>query len=216
MIRPALAFVPLNCIPLRLRHTFSLVHIESAHRTRATRRSGEFSFLSTSPPIVFASQNALSTFADEHGLSGEQAAKFERYFELLTEWNTRMNLTSIVEREKVFSDHFSDSLSLRRFISTMSSANKRQADAPLKLVDVGTGAGLPGIPLAIACSPPNLHVTLLEATAKKARFLETVVAELSLPNVTVLCGRAEELGQERKLRESYRIAVARCDFRTPR
>src|SRR5919199_1970894 len=116
-------------------------------------------------------------------LTPEQLASFETFFRLLREWNERVNLTAIVEYTDVQVKHFLDSLSVARALLPQQLDNKR-------LIDVGAGAGFPGVPLAIAF--PYLQVTLLEATGKKVRFLDELTRELGLQNVTALKGRAEE------------------------
>jgi len=128
------------------------------------------------------------------GLSQEQISKFEVYLELLLEWNNKFNLTAITDRDEIEEKHFLDSIEIVKFFDLN---NKT-------LLDVGSGAGFPGIPLAIAV--PSLNVTLLEANGKKITFLQEVVKKLNLGNVKVVQGRAEELNS----RESYDIVTARA------
>lgn len=126
---------------------------------------------------------------------------FEAYYHLLLEWNQQVNLTAITEYTEVQVKHFLDSLAAAPLIARAAPQNKR-------LMDVGAGAGFPGAPLAIAF--PELRVTLLEATAKKVRFLDTLTRELPLENVTAVHARAEEFAHNERERETYDFAVARA------
>ncbi|MCW5879319.1 MAG: 16S rRNA (guanine(527)-N(7))-methyltransferase RsmG, partial [Anaerolineales bacterium] len=131
-------------------------------------------------------------------LSDEQLAAFDMYAAELAAWNQRFNLTTITELQQVRTRHFLDSLSCWLALGA----------APGRLVDVGTGAGLPGLPLKIL--QPGLPLTLIEATAKKARFLEHMLRMLRLEDVRVLAARAEEAGQMPAERAAYDWAVARA------
>ena len=131
---------------------------------------------------------------EEFGLNNEQISKFQRYLELLLEWNEKFNLTAIIDKDEIEEKHFIDSIELVKFFDVK---NKT-------LLDVGSGAGFPGIPLAIV--EPTLHVTLLEANGKRISFLREVVKELGLNNVDIIQGRSEELGT----REKYDIVTARA------
>jgi 16S rRNA (guanine527-N7)-methyltransferase len=137
-------------------------------------------------------------------LSDEQATAFERFARELADWNQRMNLTSITDPDEVRVKHFLDSLSLAKFISF---------DDGDRVIDVGTGAGLPGLALAILF--PQIHVTLNEATAKKLRFCQYVIKTLGLKNVDTLHARAEQAGQMPDHRAQYDVAVARAVARLP-
>ena len=130
----------------------------------------------------------------EFGLTNEQISKFERYLDLLLEWNEKFNLTAIVDKDEIEEKHFIDSIELIKYFDVK---NKT-------LLDVGSGAGFPGIPLAIA--EPSLKITLLEANGKRVLFLHEVVKELDLKNVEIIQGRAEEL----RTREKYDIVTARA------
>lgn len=134
-------------------------------------------------------------------LAPVQLEMFEQYYRLLVEWNEKFNLTSITDYTGVQIKHFLDSLSAAPILLESEIANQ-------KLLDVGAGAGFPGLPLAIAL--PHLYVTLLEATGKKVRFLDQTVRELGLGNVTSVHGRAEEYAREPKQREQYDFVVARA------
>jgi 16S rRNA (guanine527-N7)-methyltransferase len=132
-------------------------------------------------------------------LTKEMLQQFLEYQRLLSEWNQRVNLTSITDPEAVMELHFLDSLSVQLAVDL----NERDS-----LVDVGTGAGFPGLVLAIAF--PSLEVTLVESIEKKAGFLRTVTDELGLAGrVQTVCLRAEAAGQKKGLRESFAVAVAR-------
>jgi 16S rRNA (guanine527-N7)-methyltransferase len=135
-------------------------------------------------------------------LKPEHIAAFEEYYRLLVQWNEKFNLTAITDYEGAQVRHFLDSLSCLRALEP------GQGFAGKSMIDVGTGAGFPGLPLKIF--EPTIRLTLLEATAKKVRFVEHVVGQLGLQNVTVLHGRAEELGQEPEHRERYDWVVARA------
>lgn len=132
-------------------------------------------------------------------LDAAQLAQFRRYAELLREWNQRINLTAIDAPDEIEIRHFLDSLTVATVTGDLSGK---------RLVDVGTGAGFPG--LALKLLYPELRLTLVESVAKKTRFLEAVVADLALQGVMVLAERAETLGQEPAHREQYDWAVARA------
>jgi 16S rRNA (guanine527-N7)-methyltransferase len=129
----------------------------------------------------------------------KQLAQFESYFRLLVDWNEKMNLTGIVDREAVYEKHFYDSLTLAKALDL----NQLQS-----LVDVGSGAGFPSLPLKIAY--PHLKITIIDALAKRIRFLETVVSTLQLQDVACLHGRAETLGRDAAHRDRYDAASARA------
>jgi 16S rRNA (guanine527-N7)-methyltransferase len=136
-------------------------------------------------------------------LSPAQLQQFSRYADLLIDWNLRFNLTSIVDPRDIVIKHFLDSLSVSRAIPSGSR----------KLIDVGAGAGLPGIPIKLA--RPDISLTLLEATRKKCDFLKAVIAELQLTEVQVINARAEEGGRLAEHREQYDIALARAVAEMP-
>ena len=129
-------------------------------------------------------------------------ALFRTYYDELVEWNARFNLTAITDYEGVQVRHFLDSL------SCLLASPQSQPEAGTKVIDVGTGAGFPGIPLKIVC--PAISLTLLEANRKKVTFLEHLIERLGLRGVNVIHGRAEELGQHADHREKYDWALARA------
>lgn len=130
-----------------------------------------------------------------YGLSNEVISKFELYSNMLLEWNDKFNLTAIKDPEQIEIKHFIDSLISEKYISYSGKT----------LLDVGSGAGFPGIPLAIC--HPDLKVTLLESNGKKVMFLKEVVNALSLQNVTVIQARSEEV---KDLKESFDFVTARA------
>jgi 16S rRNA (guanine527-N7)-methyltransferase len=139
-------------------------------------------------------------------LTPAQLAAFQTYADTLSEWSSRFNLTTIRDLQGVQVKHFLDSLSILRII-------RPAQGQPLRIVDVGTGAGFPGLPLKIVL--PQVQLTLLEATGKKVKFCEHMVEALKLTGVTVVKGRAEELGQDEAHREQYHWAVARAVAEMP-
>lgn len=136
----------------------------------------------------------------EDGPDGGDVEKLGKFLALLLRANELMNLTAITEPEAAWRKHVLDSLTLVPLLSELS--------AGASVADVGSGGGLPGIPLAI--SLPNLRFTLIEATAKKCRFLEAAVGALRLTNTVVVNGRAEEVGHRKGLRESFDAVCARA------
>ncbi len=128
----------------------------------------------------------------------EAGDKFRLYEEELISWNARMNLTSITDKDDIRAKHFSDSLSIAMAFDL--------ASGPVSVLDIGTGAGFPGIPLKIKY--PNIDLTLVDSTKKKTEFLEHVVASLGLECVSVVNKRAEELGDGMK--EKFDLVVSRA------
>lgn len=137
-------------------------------------------------------------------LSSRQLSQFQRYYEGLVRWNARVNLTSITGYEEVQVKHFLDSLSIAASGIVAQSAWK----GGIKVIDIGAGGGLPGLPLKIAF--PNIRLTLVDSVGKKTKFLETLVAELGLVGVEVLTARAEQLGHDPGYREQFDLAVSRA------
>ena len=141
--------------------------------------------------------NKMKLFGIE--LSELQKNQFNRYYDLLIEWNDKINLTAITDKKDVIKKHFEDSLSITSVI------DMNDIDS---VIDVGTGAGFPGIPLKIVF--PSLKLTLLDSLNKRINFLNTVVDELGLSDVTALHGRAEEIGRNASYRESFDLCVSRA------
>ncbi|CAH1856741.1 16S rRNA (guanine(527)-N(7))-methyltransferase RsmG [Convivina intestini] len=138
-------------------------------------------------------------------LSQQQENQFERYFELLVETNKLYNLTAITERNDVYLKHFYDSLTLAIYVRGL-------ARTDISLIDVGTGAGFPSLPLKILF--PDLKITMIEALNKRVSFLKKVIEELNLDGVTVIHGRAEDLAHDKNYREKFDYATARAVART--
>lgn len=133
-------------------------------------------------------------------LSSAQREAFQLYSDELREWNARMNLTAITEPQAVEVRHFIDSLACLLVMKPPLSG--------LRIIDVGSGAGFPGLPINIVC--PSVKLTLLEATGKKIAFLEHIVRQLKLEGVTLINERAEALGQMEAHREQYDWVLARA------
>lgn len=135
-------------------------------------------------------------------LTDRQTEQFLRYARLLTEWNRVMNLTAITDQEEIVRKHFVDSCIPLAFPAFSGSFEGG------KMLDVGTGAGFPGIPLKIL--RPELSVTLMDSLDKRIRFLGAVTEELGLSGVTLVHGRAEELGRKPGFREQFSVVVSRA------
>ena len=129
--------------------------------------------------------------------SMEQTEQFFEYMKLLIDWNEKINLTAITEPEEIITKHFIDSLTILKYIKN-----------DYKVVDVGTGAGFPGIPLCIM--NPTIKMTLVDSLNKRLIFLQEVVNTLKLKNIEIVHARAEELGQNIKYRETFDVATSRA------
>ena len=131
-------------------------------------------------------------------VSEKQCKKFFEYMKLLIEWNEKINLTAIVEPGQVITKHFLDSLTILNYIGT-----KQQ-----KIIDVGTGAGFPGIPIKIM--DDLSEITLIDSLNKRINFLQKVINKNNLKNIRAIHGRAEDFGQDKLYREKYDVCVARA------
>ena len=130
-------------------------------------------------------------------LDKEKLNKLERFYELLITWNEKLNLTTITNKEEVYLKHFYDSLTLIKALDLTKD---------LKLLDVGTGAGFPGIVLKIVF--PNLKITLLDATSKRINYLNEIIKELDLQDIETVCMRIEDYSRVNK--NKYDVVVARA------
>ena len=143
----------------------------------------------------------LAPYLGSEGLTPAQLGQLSKYIDLLLKWNARMNLTSVREPEQIVTRHFGESLFTARHLFPL-------ADSVATLGDVGSGAGFPGLPIAIA--RPQVRATLIEAHGKKSVFLKEVVRGLGLANVTVVATRAE------KCVERFDVVTFRADLRKPK
>lgn len=132
-------------------------------------------------------------------LNEQQLAQLERYYELLVEWNEKMNLTGITERDAVYEKHFFDSISLAFYVNMNDIAN---------LADIGSGAGFPSIPLKIVF--PHLKVLIVDSLNKRIGFLQHLAEELELIDVECVHGRAEDIARLPKYRDQYQLVTARA------
>lgn len=130
-------------------------------------------------------------------LNEEQKEKFYNYMQMLIEWNKKINLTAITEPKEIILKHFIDSLTISKYI-----------ERGTKLIDIGTGAGFPGIPLKIYDS--TLEITLLDSLNKRITFLNEVIEKLKLNNIETIHGRIEDIAQKEEYREKYDIVTSRA------
>lgn len=138
---------------------------------------------------------------DELGISytDEMLIQFDRYYDILIEWNKFMNLTGITEYDEVICKHFIDSLSIVKAVDMKNIST---------IMDVGTGAGFPGIPIKIMF--PYIHTTLLDSLNKRIKFLDEVIDQLKLNNIVTLHGRAEDYARQKEYREKFELCVSRA------
>lgn len=130
-------------------------------------------------------------------LTEKQVEMFYDYMNLLLEWNEKINLTAITEFHEIILKHFVDSVTISRFVSHGKS-----------LIDIGTGAGFPGIPLKIL--RPDLEIVLMDSLQKRINFLDEVILKLKLEKIKTIHARAEELGKDKKYREKFDVATSRA------
>ncbi|HEO6988562.1 TPA: 16S rRNA (guanine(527)-N(7))-methyltransferase RsmG [Streptococcus agalactiae] len=138
----------------------------------------------------------------EHGitLTDKQKKQFETYFRLLVEWNEKINLTAITDKEEVYLKHFYDSIApiLQGYID----------NSPLSILDIGAGAGFPSIPMKILY--PEIDITIIDSLNKRINFLNILAHELELSGVHFFHGRAEDFGQDKVFRAKFDIVTARA------
>ena len=144
----------------------------------------------------------LKTGAEKLGLhlTAQQLEQFEAYYRELIDWNERINLTSITGYEDVQIKHFLDSLTIASVVDF-----KKKG---VRVIDVGTGAGLPGISLKIVF--PHINLYLLEATMKKTKFIEQMITTLGLKGVEIIAGRAETVAHDARYREKFDVVLSRA------
>ncbi len=127
----------------------------------------------------------------------DKVIKFKKYMDLLLEWNKKINLTAITDEDDIILKHFIDSLTIEKYV-----------DPKQSVIDIGTGAGFPGIPLKIMND--NVEVTLMDSLNKRINFLNEVIKKLDLKNITTIHSRAEDLAKDNNYRERYDVAVSRA------
>ncbi|XP_057517713.1 uncharacterized protein LOC130798654 isoform X1 [Amaranthus tricolor] len=166
-------------------------------------------------PLKFASNNrnfkstaSLPKSSHFEALNSQQKDKVFIYVDALLQWNQKMNLTAVTEKSQVMERHIEDSLAILPPIHENYTSHCGSSIENINIVDVGSGAGLPGLILAIAC--PGWKVTLLESMNKRCLFLEHAINVTGLSNVQIIHDRAENFGQSLEFRESFDIAVARA------
>ena len=143
--------------------------------------------------------NKLKDYASklDININEEQSTLFYNYMNLLLEWNKNINLTAITEPNDIITKHFIDSITINKYIKNSN-----------KLIDIGTGAGFPGIPLKIINK--NINITLLDSLNKRIKFLSQVIKELKLDKIETIHGRAEDIAHNKEYREQYDIATSRA------
>ncbi len=143
----------------------------------------------------------LKRVLEENGIkvTDEMMDKFSRYMEEILDWNEKVNLTAIKDREEFVQKHFTDSILC---------AGRKEILEAKEIIDVGTGAGFPGVPLAIVF--PDKHFVLMDSLNKRLKIIEEICAKLKIKNVEVKHARAEELGQNKDYREKFDLCVSRA------
>lgn len=162
--------------------------------------------------------NTLAELLKEFGLklNDKQLELFELYYEYLIEKNKVMNLTRITKKEEVIEKHFIDSLSIckavdffkKDFLETLEEGKKIKIPSDCRVLDMGTGAGFPGIPLKLIF--PEMEMVLVDSLKKRILFLEEVVSKLHLKKIIAVHGRAEDLARDKNYREKFQLCVSRA------
>ena len=137
------------------------------------------------------------------GLNARQIEQFELYYQKLVQWNKKVNLTAITDYQEAQVKHFLDSITVTSALTT-----EEVNQASFNIIDIGTGAGFPGIPLKILLTKPRL--VLVDSTAKKVAFLRYITQELKLDRVEIVCGRAEEIAHLPLYRQQFDLVVSRA------
>ncbi len=142
----------------------------------------------------------LREYADKYGIevNDDQIKKFDKYYEMLIETNKVMNLTAITEKEEVIVKHFLDSIIMVKYYDLKNKS----------VLDVGSGAGFPGIPLKII--EPTIKLTMMDSLNKRVKFLENVCGELAFANASAIHMRAEDMARDKKFRESFDVVTSRA------
>ncbi|CAM6127930.1 unnamed protein product [Calypogeia fissa] len=161
--------------------------------------------------VAFGSVEQQASGNGIEELDAKQKRQVSLFVDSLLDWNQRMNLTAVTERDAIMERHIADSLALLPIMESAYSTHCLSADKSderLKVVDIGSGAGLPGLVLAIA--RPAWQVTLIESLQKRCNFLEHAAEQSGLSNITIVRARAEECGTDERFREAYDVAMARA------
>ncbi|KAL3639512.1 hypothetical protein CASFOL_017419 [Castilleja foliolosa] len=165
--------------------------------------------ISSESAASVSSESAVSVDTPHfQNLTSDQKHQVRLYIDSLLQWNQKMNLTAVKEENEAMERHIEDSLAIIEPVRNAYMSKCGNSFEKLSVVDVGSGAGLPGLVLAIAC--PGWKVTLLESMNKRCIFLEHVVSLVGLQNVQIVRDRAENIGQNHEFREGFNIAVARA------
>lgn len=157
-------------------------------------------------PMELLAERAKSSFGLD--LNADQLAAFQIYYTELADWNERVNLTAIISYEDVQVRHFLDSLALANPQLRGDPPQSKFNLSQMAVIDIGAGAGFPGLPLKIIF--PGMRLTLADSVGKKTNFLSHLIGKLELEQVTVLTGRAEDLGQQAAHRERYDLVTSRA------